>query len=72
VRHIALHGRGNGGHHADAKPVAKAGADFSALGFKSFVEGERVEPCQGCAARIAEQAGGCASPFHRTGVQGLQ
>jgi hypothetical protein len=44
---FTLHGRGNGGQHADAKAVAKAGADFSALEFKSFGEGERVEPCQG-------------------------
>jgi hypothetical protein len=42
---VALHGRGVGGQHADAKAVAEAGADFSALEFESLGEGECVQPC---------------------------
>jgi hypothetical protein len=54
---VALHGRGVGGQHANAKVVAEAGADFSALKFKGLGEGKCVQPCPGQVAQAAEQAG---------------
>jgi hypothetical protein len=65
---VALHGRGVGGQHADAKAVAEDGADFSALEFESLGEGKCVQPCQVWAARAAEQAGACAPPFCSVGA----
>jgi hypothetical protein len=54
---VALHCRGVGGQHANAKAVAKAGADFSAIEFERIGDGEGAEPCRGRAASAAEQAG---------------
>jgi hypothetical protein len=67
---VALHGRGVGGQHADA--VAEAGEDFSALEFQRFGEGKCVKPCQGRAARAAEQAGASIPPFCSVGVEGFR
>jgi hypothetical protein len=53
---VALHCRGVGGQLADAKAVAKAGADFSAIEFESIGDGEGAEPCRGRAASAAGQA----------------
>jgi hypothetical protein len=69
---VALHGMGVGGQHADAKAVAEAGPDFSALEFQSLGEGKGVQPCPGWAARAAEQAGASTLPFCGVGVEGFQ
>jgi hypothetical protein len=66
------HGRGVGGQHADAKAMAEVGADFSALEFQRRVEGKHIQPCQGWAARAAEQSGTSTLPFCGAGVEGFQ
>jgi hypothetical protein len=69
---VALHGRGVGRQHADAKVVAEASADFSALEFQRLGEGKGVQPCRGRASRTAEQAGASTPPFCGVGVEGFQ
>jgi hypothetical protein len=69
---VALHGRGVGGQHADAKAVAEAGADFSALEFQRLGEGKGIQPCRCRAARAAEQVGASTPPFCGVGVEGFQ
>jgi hypothetical protein len=69
---VALHGRGVGGQHADAKAVAEAGADFSALEFQRLGEGKGIQPCRGRAARAAKQSGASTPPFCGVGVEGSQ
>jgi hypothetical protein len=69
---VALHGRGVGGQHADAKAVAEAGADFSALDFQGLGEWKGIQPCRGWAARAAEQAGASTPPFCGAGVKRFQ
>jgi hypothetical protein len=69
---VALPGRGVGQQHADAKAVAEAGADFSALEFQRLGEGKGIQPCRGQAARAPEQSGASTSPFCGVGVVGFQ
>jgi hypothetical protein len=68
---VALHGRGVGGQHADAKAVAEASADFPTLELKGPGKGERVEPGRGWTASAAKQAGPGAFHVLCAGIKGI-
>jgi hypothetical protein len=67
---VALHGRGVGGQHADAKAVAEASADSPTLALKGPGKGERVEPGRGWTASAAKQAGPGAFHVLCVGIKG--
>jgi hypothetical protein len=68
---VALQGRSVRGQHADAKAVAEAGADFSALEFHRLGEGKGIQPCRCRVACSADQAGASTPPFCGVGVEGF-
>jgi hypothetical protein len=68
---VALHSRGVGGQHADAKAVAEASVDFPMLGLKGPGEGERVEPGRGWTASAVKRARPSAFPVLYADIKGL-
>jgi hypothetical protein len=66
---VTLHDRGIEEEHADAKAVAEAGAEYSALDLERLGVGKCVQPCRRGTRRLASRPG---TPSCPVGIKGFQ